>query len=77
MEWVAKGDPGEAVSIQAPWATFYGARNNELSQRKTGNRIRPRMGHAPLIGEHVATQCHGIRAILERVWQSISRENKQ
>jgi hypothetical protein len=24
MEWVALGDPGEAVSIQAPWATFYG-----------------------------------------------------
>jgi hypothetical protein len=22
MEGVAKGDPGEAVSIQAPWATF-------------------------------------------------------
>jgi hypothetical protein len=39
MEWVALGDPGEAVSIQAPWATFYGARNNELLQRKTGNRI--------------------------------------
>jgi hypothetical protein len=39
MEGVAKGDPGEAVSIQSPWATFYGARNNELLQRKTGNRI--------------------------------------
>jgi hypothetical protein len=39
MEWVAKGDPGEAVSVQAPWATFYEARNNELLQRKTGNRI--------------------------------------
>jgi hypothetical protein len=34
-----QGDPGEAVSIQAPWATSYGARNNELLQRKTGNRI--------------------------------------
>jgi hypothetical protein len=40
MEGVAKGDPGEAVSIQAPWAAFYGARNNELLQRKTGNKIR-------------------------------------
>jgi hypothetical protein len=39
MEWVALGDPGEAVSVQAPWATFYGARNNELLQRKTGNGI--------------------------------------
>jgi hypothetical protein len=39
MEGVAKGDPGKAVSILAPWATFYGARNIELLQRKTGNRI--------------------------------------
>jgi transcription elongation factor GreA len=37
---VAKGDPGEAVSIQAPWTTFYGARNNELLHRKIGNGIR-------------------------------------
>jgi hypothetical protein len=46
MEWVAKGDPGEAVSVQAPWATFYGARNNELLQRKIGSRITNEMSQS-------------------------------
>jgi diaminopimelate dehydrogenase len=61
MEGVAKGDPGEAVSVQAPWATFYGARNNELLQRKTGNRI---MTVIPVV-------VHGLGNIGKHVLESI------